>query len=130
MSVCRLTRGVSPITLFVPLTRCVAPGRLPADMQAVVESMWRRRVLARGTVWRNDHGQVVKIDIEHLEPLPEEPATPAPVGELLGIAPDWLVGMSPSVYRCRETEVAAGMPPCVAKQVRPVRNREAPVTEP
>jgi AraC-like DNA-binding protein len=48
-----------------------------------------------------------------------------------------LVGMPPSTYRRRAaaaaavTAVTAGMPPCVAKQVtRPVRNREAPVTEP
>ena len=42
-----------------------------------------------------------------------------------------LVGVSPSVYRRRETGAMAGMPPCVAKQVtRPVRNREAPATEP
>jgi AraC-like DNA-binding protein len=38
-----------------------------------------------------------------------------------------LVGMPPGTYR----DQAAGMPPCVAKQVtRPIRNREAPVTEP
>ncbi|WP_433367915.1 hypothetical protein [Streptosporangium sp. CA-115845] len=94
MSVRRLNKGVSSVSLFDPSTRRAVLGRLPAEMQAVVESMWRRRVLARGTVWRNDHGQVVKIDIEHLEPLPEEPATPAPVAELLGIAPDWLGGQS------------------------------------
>jgi AraC-like DNA-binding protein len=42
-----------------------------------------------------------------------------------------LVGMPPSAYRGRATSVAAGMPPCVAKQVtRPVRNQEAPVAEP
>jgi AraC-like DNA-binding protein len=42
-----------------------------------------------------------------------------------------LVGMAPSAYRRREAGAAVGMPPCVAKQVtRPVRNREAPVTEP
>jgi AraC-like DNA-binding protein len=42
-----------------------------------------------------------------------------------------LVGMPPSAYRRLETGAMAGMPPCVAKQVtRPVRNREAPVTEP
>jgi AraC-like DNA-binding protein len=41
-----------------------------------------------------------------------------------------LVGMPPSVYRSSE-RAAAGMPPCVAKQVtRPIRNREARVTEP
>ena len=41
-----------------------------------------------------------------------------------------LVGMSPSTYRS-QTAHAAGMPPCVAKQVtRPIRNREAPVAEP
>jgi AraC-like DNA-binding protein len=42
-----------------------------------------------------------------------------------------LVGMPPSVYRREEARAAEGMPPCVAKQVtRPVRNREARVTEP
>lgn len=42
-----------------------------------------------------------------------------------------LVGMPPSAYRRRATGAAAGMPPCVAKQVtRPVRNREAPAPEP
>ncbi|MFC0506630.1 helix-turn-helix transcriptional regulator [Micromonospora costi] len=41
-----------------------------------------------------------------------------------------LVGMSPSAYR-RSVSPAAGMPPCVAKQVtRPVRNQEARVAEP
>jgi transcriptional regulator GlxA family with amidase domain len=41
------------------------------------------------------------------------------------------LGMPPSAYRRRAPGAAAGMPPCVAKQVtRPVRNQEAPVTEP
>jgi AraC-like DNA-binding protein len=42
-----------------------------------------------------------------------------------------LVGMSPSAYRRHATGEMAGIPPCVAKQVtRPIRNREASVTEP
>ena len=42
-----------------------------------------------------------------------------------------LAGVPPSTYRRRAAEAAAGMPSCVAKQVtRPVRNKEAPVTEP
>jgi AraC-like DNA-binding protein len=42
-----------------------------------------------------------------------------------------LVGMSPSAYRRQATVAAAGIPSCVAKQVtRPIRNREALVTEP
>jgi AraC-like DNA-binding protein len=42
-----------------------------------------------------------------------------------------LVGVPPSVYRRDVTRVTAGIPSCVAKQVtRPVRNREARVTEP
>jgi AraC-like DNA-binding protein len=41
-----------------------------------------------------------------------------------------LVGMPPSVYRQEATRSAAGVPPCVVKQVtRPVRNREAPLVE-
>jgi AraC-like DNA-binding protein len=42
-----------------------------------------------------------------------------------------LVGVPPSAYRRLEAGAMAGMPPCVAKQVsRPVRNREAPASEP
>jgi len=42
-----------------------------------------------------------------------------------------LVGMPPSTYRRHAARATAGMPSCVAKQVtRPIRNREAPVTEP
>jgi AraC-like DNA-binding protein len=42
-----------------------------------------------------------------------------------------LVGVPPSAYRRQETVAAAGIPSCVAKQVtRPIRNREARVTEP
>jgi transcriptional regulator GlxA family with amidase domain len=42
-----------------------------------------------------------------------------------------LVGVPPSTYRRDATRAMAGMPSCVAKQVtRPVRNREAPVTQP
>jgi AraC-like DNA-binding protein len=41
-----------------------------------------------------------------------------------------LVGVSPSVYRKESADEAAGMSPCIAKQVtRPIRNREAPVPE-
>lgn len=42
-----------------------------------------------------------------------------------------LVGVSPSVYRRDAANATAGMPACVARQVtRPIRNREAPVSEP
>ena len=42
-----------------------------------------------------------------------------------------LVGMPPSTYRSEAARGTTGLPPCVAKQVtRPVRNREALVTEP
>ena len=42
-----------------------------------------------------------------------------------------LVGVPPGAYRRHAPREMAGMPPCVAKQVtRPIRNREASVTEP
>jgi AraC-like DNA-binding protein len=42
-----------------------------------------------------------------------------------------LVGVPPSTYRAELARATAGIPSCVEKQVtRPVRNREAPVTEP
>ena len=42
-----------------------------------------------------------------------------------------LVGVPPSVYRRQASPPKAEMPPCVSKQVtRPIRNREARMTEP
>jgi transcriptional regulator GlxA family with amidase domain len=42
-----------------------------------------------------------------------------------------LVGVPPSTYRGQTARTTAGLPSCVAKQVsRPIRNREARVTEP
>jgi AraC-like DNA-binding protein len=42
-----------------------------------------------------------------------------------------LVGVPPSVYRNQAARATTGMPPCLAKQVtRPIRNREAQLTEP
>ena len=42
-----------------------------------------------------------------------------------------LVGVPPSTYRRDAVGDMAGVPPCVVKQVtRPIRNREAQVTEP
>ena len=41
-----------------------------------------------------------------------------------------LVGVPPSTYRREAAGEAAGIPPCLARQVtRPIRNREAPVGE-
>jgi transcriptional regulator GlxA family with amidase domain len=41
-----------------------------------------------------------------------------------------LVGITPSTYREKTAHVTAGMPSCVEKQVtKPIRNREAPVTQ-
>src|SRR5437763_3375223 len=41
-----------------------------------------------------------------------------------------LVGVPPSTYRRQEARATEGMAPCIAKQVtRPIRKREAPVTE-
>jgi AraC-like DNA-binding protein len=42
-----------------------------------------------------------------------------------------LVGVPPSVYQRADADAIEGIPACVAKQVtRPIRNREAPTTEP
>jgi len=42
-----------------------------------------------------------------------------------------LVGMSPGAYRRVGAPETEGIPSCVAKQVtRPIRNREAPITDP
>jgi AraC-like DNA-binding protein len=42
-----------------------------------------------------------------------------------------LVGVPPSIYRRESTGAVVGMAPCVARQItRPIRNREARISEP
>jgi hypothetical protein len=71
---------------------------VPAAMEPKVHELWRRRVLARGRVTRNERGQAIRISIEGFELLPEDDRARAPVDELLGIDQDWTGGQDVDEY--------------------------------
>ncbi|MFC0861898.1 hypothetical protein ACFHYQ_06280 [Sphaerimonospora cavernae] len=98
MSARRAAKGLIVVGLFDPLTRRAVTGHLSTDMQETVEKFWRHRVLARGMVTRNERGQVVRIQIEHLEGLPEDDSSRAPVSHVLESDPEWLGGQSVDDY--------------------------------
>jgi hypothetical protein len=98
MNARRAAKGVVKVALYDPLTRRAVIGHLPTTMESTAQQLWRKRVLARGIVTRNERGQIVRIKIEHLEILPQDDAGRASVDDLLGADPDWLDGQSVDDY--------------------------------
>ena len=98
MNARRAARGLVKVALYDPLTRRAVIGHLPTAMEPTAQQFWRKRVLARGMVTRNERGQIVRIQIEDIEPLQEDDADRAPVADLLGADPDWLGGLSVDDY--------------------------------
>jgi hypothetical protein len=98
MNARRVGKGVLVVSLFDPLTHRAVAGYMPAAMEPEVHGLWRRRVLAKGRVTRNQRGQAVRINIEGFELLPEDDRARAPVDELLGADPDWTGGRDVDEY--------------------------------
>jgi hypothetical protein len=98
MNARRFGKGVLVVSLFDSLTHRAVTGYVPAAMESQVHELWRRRVLARGRVTRNGRGQVVRINIEGFELLPEDGGARVPVDELLGIDRDWIGGQDVDEY--------------------------------
>ena len=98
MNARRFGKGVLVVSLFDSLTHRAVTGYVPAAMESQVHELWRRRVLARGRVTRNGRGQVVRINIEGFELLPEDGGARVPVDELLGIDQDWIGGQDVDEY--------------------------------
>ncbi|RCG32227.1 hypothetical protein DQ384_06915 [Sphaerisporangium album] len=98
MNARRVAKGVLRVGLYDPLTRRAVTGVLAPDMEAVMQRFWRQRVLARGLITRNKRGQIVRIRIDHIEPLPQDDDRRAAVSELLGADPDWLGGQDVDEY--------------------------------
>lgn len=98
MNARRVGKGLLVVSVFDSLTRRAVTGHIPAAMEPEVHQLWRRRVLARGLVTRNERGQPVRISIDGFELLPEDDSGRAPVDDLLGIDPDWIGGQSVDEY--------------------------------
>jgi hypothetical protein len=98
MNARRAGKGILVVGLFDSLTRRAVTGHVPAAMEPQVQALWRRRVLAHGSVTRNERGQIVRIRIERFELLPENDDERAPVSELLGIDRSWTGAQSVDEY--------------------------------
>lgn len=99
MNARRLGRRGLKVGIYDPLTKRAVTGEIPANMADIAHAQfWRRRVLASGSVMRNERGQPVRIKIDRLEQLPEDDSGLASADELLGAAPDWLSGQSVDDY--------------------------------
>ena len=116
----------------------VAAYTLPGVVGALVFGRRLRRVPARRLLLADNVVRGVSLGVVPLAWLAGLLSLPLYVALLAGSSLGTfstrfteLVGMSPSVYRDQGARTTAGMPPCVAKQVtRPIRNREAPASEP
>lgn len=69
-------------------------GFVPASMAEDLRGAWRHRVLVSGKVRRNARGQTIRIDVEHIERLPEGNAMRPSTDRLLGVGADWLDGLT------------------------------------
>lgn len=90
----RRRAGGTKVAIHDPSTRRVIDGFLPESLTEEARELWRHRVLARGKIRRNRSGQVIRIDVDHIEPLPEDNRNRPDTRDLLGAAPDWLGGHS------------------------------------
>ncbi|WP_347268962.1 hypothetical protein [Paracoccus sp. (in: a-proteobacteria)] len=55
-----------------------------------VRQLWLHRVLVGGIIKRNRRGQVIRIDVDQVMPLPETDDARPSTDEVLGIDPGWL----------------------------------------
>ncbi len=89
--------GATRVTIYTAGREAVA-GNIADGMAEKVRALWQHRVLAGGKIWRNQRGQAIRIEIDRLEPMPENNAGRPNSKELLGIAPDWTGGIDVDEY--------------------------------
>lgn len=87
-------RGAMRVSIYEPAQRQAVGGNIAEGMAEELRALWRHRVLAGGKVRRNQRGQVIRIDIDRLEPMPEDNLGRPSTQQLLGVAPDWLEGQA------------------------------------
>lgn len=93
----RGARRATKVTIFEPRTRRAVSGRVANHLVDQLPDAWGHRVALGGLLVRNERGQVVDMEVDRLERLPETPTRPSTT-ELLGIAPDWIDGMDVDEY--------------------------------
>lgn len=85
-----LRRGAHKVSLYDEETRRAVGCRFPDRLFTTVKEALGHRVRALGEITRDRRGQVLRVDIERIETLPDMPSVPS-VDDLLGIAP-WYTG--------------------------------------
>ena len=89
LDVVNLRRGAH-VSLYDEETRRAALCRFPDALFDTMKEALGHRVRALGEITRNRRGQVLRVDIDRVELLPDEPGSPS-VDDLAGIAP-WYTG--------------------------------------
>jgi hypothetical protein len=90
LDVINLRRGAHIVSLYDEETRRAVRCKFPEALFETVKSALGHRVRALGAVTRNRRGQVLRVDIDRVEAMPDAPGAPS-VDELAGIAP-WYTG--------------------------------------
>lgn len=90
LDVINLRRGAHQISLYDEETRRAVRCRFPDELFPTLRDALGHRVRAFGTLTRNARGQMLRLDIDRVEPIPETITAPS-VDELVGIAP-WYTG--------------------------------------
>ena len=80
------------VSLFDSASRRAITGYASAALREQVLLHFEHRVLAEGLVTRNERGQIVKIQIERLQRLPDDDSQRASVEQVFGADPEWLGG--------------------------------------
>lgn len=87
-------RDVVRVTIRDSVGKQAVDGFVPAAMAEDLRGAWRHRVLMSGKIRRNAHGQTLRIDVEHIERLPEGNSMRPSTDRLLGVGTEWLDGMT------------------------------------
>lgn len=91
-------RGTTRVTIYDPSQRLAITGNIAESMAEDLRLLWRHRVLAGGKVRRNQRGQVIRIEIDRIERMPEDNSGRPDTDDLLGVAPNWLGGQDVDEY--------------------------------
>lgn len=91
----RETKGKSlRVTVRDALGKQAVDGFVPESMTEDLRDAWRHRVAVSGKVRRNARGQAIRIDVDHIERLPEGNTGRPSTDALLGAGADWLDGLT------------------------------------
>ena len=92
----RQNRRIALLPDHGPAVTCNV-NKLPPDM--VMES-FTKKVVVEGLLGRNSRGQVVRLDADHLQPIPRRP--PVRAGDLVGAIPELGGDLTVEQYLARQ----------------------------